>query len=76
MARLLAELKQKQIVSSADNAILIRNRKALELAAVVKRVLRRTDVCVSAQTLPLGTVRSSTLRHQPQVGAFLTRTRL
>ena len=33
VTRLLADLKRKQIVSLADNAILIRNRKALELAA-------------------------------------------
>ena len=33
VTRLLADLKRKQIVSLADNAIFIRNRKALELAA-------------------------------------------
>ena len=33
VTRLLADLKRKQIVSFADNGILIRNRKALDLAA-------------------------------------------
>jgi CRP/FNR family transcriptional regulator, cyclic AMP receptor protein len=33
VTRLLADLKRKQIVSLADNAILVRNRQALELAA-------------------------------------------
>lgn len=33
VTRLLADLKRKQILSLADNAIFIRNRKALELAA-------------------------------------------
>ncbi len=33
VTRLFADLKRKQIVSLADNAIFIRNRKALELAA-------------------------------------------
>lgn len=33
VTRLLADLKRKQVVSLSDNAIFIRNRKALELAA-------------------------------------------
>ncbi len=33
VTRLLTDLKRKQIVSFADNAILVRNRKALDLAA-------------------------------------------
>ena len=62
VTRLFAEFKRKQIVSLADNAIFVRDRKALESWLAAEQYCSRVHMCVNAQTAFLPLLESKLIR--------------